>query len=414
MVSSVLLPIAMFLMFLISLSLGQLVRLPLGASLVNVYLYDVLLLALLVVWGFWFVGNWKKISKLEIPRLCFLVALFALWSLATLIFSYSRFGGTVFAHGFFYWGRWCLYFCLFPIVYTLGRARFFKKSAYWFLSLLIASGVLVAVFGFVQLALFPDFTSMALLGGWDPHHNRLLSTFFDPNFTGAYLAICFLLALPCFFEAGRASSKWWRGVALAIIGLALLLTFSRSAWGLLAVGLLVLGVLKYRWLLLVGILFALGAYFFIPRVQTRLVGITDPADSAAHRLVSWKRTWGVYREYPWWGAGFGNFRLAQKDANYFKVGEWGGRSGAGSDSSLLLILATTGPVGFLLYLMLYGSIAIREFRLFKKAPAKDIGLLGLSLLAVFLGLALESNFINTLFYPQIMAITWIAVGISYF
>jgi len=383
--------------FVLLFILGQLAKLP-GDYL---YLCDLVLFFLLGIWFAWLAFNWPRIRTMPFPRLLLLGAVFLVWCLLTILFSYLNFGGVVFSQGLLYWIRWLVYFFLFPIAYTVTLAS--SKNRNFIYSLILVSGVLLATFGFIQLAIFPDLTFLALSEGWDPHKNRLVSTFFDPNFTGAYLSLCFLLALPRFLH--KPARLYF--FILSVLGLAILLTFSRSAWALLAVGLLVIGVMRYRWLLATGFILFLMVYWLVPRVQTRLSGLTDPADSASYRLVSWSKAWEVYQQYPWRGTGFGNFRLAQKEAGYFDPGEWGGHSGAGSDSSLLLVLATTGPVGLLLFLLIYGPFVKESLNWarFERDPE-----LALSLLAILAGLAVESFFINSLFYPAIMALVWMIGG----
>jgi len=91
------------------------------------------------------------------------------------------------------------------------------------------------------------------------------------------------------------------------------------------------------------------------------------------------------------GVGFNTFRYAQQDYGIFEIGETGGNSGAGTDSSFLLVLATTGVFGFLIFLAGY------LFPLFQKKNA-----FYLPMLAAFSALFMQSQFINALFYPQIL------------
>ena len=69
-------------------------------------------------------------------------------------------------------------------------------------------------------------------------------------------------------------------------------------------------------------------------------------------------------------------------------------SGAGSDSSLLFVFATTGIFGFLVYLLGVLFVSFGDF-----AQKNKNWLLSLALV---MGFILESQFINSLFYPQIM------------
>ena len=121
-----------------------------------------------------------------------------------------------------------------------------------------------------------------------------------------------------------------------------------------AVSIFLFGIIRSRKLLFLSLIVGFLAYFMIPRIQTRVAGITDPDDSAKLRFVSWERTFTIAKDHLLLGVGFNNFRSTQEDYGFFDYNiPEGGRAGAGSDSSLLLILATTGLIGFVLYTVFY-------------------------------------------------------------
>jgi putative inorganic carbon (HCO3(-)) transporter len=275
----------------------------------------------------------------------------------------------------------------------------------------------LALAGFVQLAVLPDFTKLDPSLGWDPHKNRLASTFMDPNFCGAYLVLTLVLIFSRILRTGDRGNQGERGL-LGVLGtlvfVALILTFSRSAWLMFAVAMGVLGILKSKKLLILALVAFLAAYALVPRVQTRVAGGVDPDDSASARIVSWKATLEIVKEHPLIGVGFNAFRYAQVRQGFFGFKDpLGGRAGAGSDSSLLLVLATTGVVGLAAFILL-GIGGIREI-----GGIRGIWIIGntgrgldLALVAGLAGLLVESNFINSLFYPWIMIWMWTMLGIA--
>lgn len=251
----------------------------------------------------------------------------------------------------------------------------------------LTSGVLVFMAGLVQLLILPDFTVLDSSLGWDPHKNRMASTFFDPNFLGMYFV--FLLGMVFGIRVKSGIMKICLG---SIFVLGIVLTFSRSAWGALAILVVVVG-LRYRKLFLASMLLVFLAYFSVPRIQTRLSGVTDPADSAAFRLISWKNATEVFNEHMFYGAGFNFYRYVQKDYGFFDVDSLGGNSGAGADSSLLFVLAVSGVPGFLMFISFFGYYA---FGFVKNEDVLSLGML--------LALMFNSFFINSLFYPQILLV----------
>jgi len=170
---------------------------------------------------------------------------------------------------------------------------------------------------------------------------------------------------------------------------------------MLAVVIFIFGLFKQRRLLLLGLLLAFLAYFLVPRVQTRLVGITDPADSARFRLVSWKNAIQISRDNMLTGVGFNAYRYAQKDYNFLTADNISSRSGAGADSSLLFVLATTGIFGALTFVSAL-AFPFLDSVVFKRKY-------GLVIASLLPALMLESLFLNSLFYPQIMFVFYAVI-----
>ncbi len=381
--------------FIVSLCFGQLGSLPLSEG-VTLYVSDILAILLLLVWLTECLLIQRRIV-LDLTGWSLLLFNFA--ALITLVIAVGTFSISEITVGGLYWLRWVLYSSLYFLATDVVKKR--PPDSTIIIKLLIASGVGLALAGFVQLLLVPDFRYFAVEYGWDPHRGRLLSTFFDPNFTAAYLVIAITLVMATIIGSRRKS---FLVVVLSILLLALLLTFSRSGWLMLGLTVSVVGLLRAKWLLALALLLAFSAYFFVPRVQTRLSGVTDPADSAHFRLLSWKNTLRIANDFPLAGVGFNTFRYAQARYGYFDYkNPLGGHAGAGSDSSWLLVLATTGYLGGFLFVIIYVMQLIRSWRM-RKTPS------GLALLAVIIGLVVEANFINSLFYTPVTASVWLLAG----
>lgn len=382
-------------LFILTLPLGQLGRLPLGAG-VNLYQSDVLAALVLVSWLFYALAVRKRLS---LPFFVFPLFLFSSIAFISLVNGWRWVSPDEWLVSSLYLWRFLLYASLSLIVWDLVRENPALRCQV--VNFLILSGVVLAVAGFIQFRFLPDFRWLAYEEGWDPHKNRLLSTFFDPNFTGAYLVLSLSLVL-----AGLSATRTLPSFfSFLLLLLALIFTFSRSAWLMFGAVVGVFGLLRSRWLILFAVAIAFLAYFLIPRVQTRIAGVTDPADSAHFRILSWRRTWQIFREHPFSGVGFNSFRYAQISHGFFDLGDpFGGHAGAGSDSSLLLVLATTGIFGLFAFLYLLGGT-------FSAAWRTRLYPFSLAFLASLVGLLGESNFVNSLFYPPIMAWFWIMVGI---
>jgi len=348
---------------------------------------------ILVIWGLLSLGAVRKRFILPQP-LAFWSLSFLLVSLVSWLAGLGEVSPEEGVIGLFYWLRWGLYFCVWLVTVNALNQGLAKSHLVW---AWLGASWLLALSGFGQLLMWPDLTVLDPSQGWDPHRGRLVSSLMDPNFTAAGLAMGLFLTLG--FWPGKKGAR----LTLAVLALALLLTFSRSGWLFLTVGLFIWGLFRDRRWWIVALALFLAAYLFVPRVQTRLAGLTDPADSASYRFQSYKKTWTLAQEKPWLGFGFNLWRPAQRRAGYFTWDDpSGGHSGAGSDASLLLVLATTGWLGFLVY----GGWWLSGVALGWRSLQKGFNRPALALLAVSGGWFVGSLFINALFYPLLLNYWW--------
>ncbi len=389
---------------ILSIPLGQFGRLPFGGATINLYVTDLLVGATVVIW---LIEALAVDRQLKLPGLSAPIALFAAISLITLFNGRRYINQLHFLASAAYWARWVMYSGIYFVSSDLLKKK--ATSFETLTSIIIITGVIIAIAGFIQLAIFPDFASMTS-EGWDPHQGRLLSTFFDPNFTGAYLVLILSLLLPKLISGNL---KLMLVAAACIIIIALLLTFSRSAWLMFATVIGIISLFKSRQLFLLALIIAFCAYFFVPRVQTRIAGGVDPDDSAQARIVNWKQSLEIITDKRNWltGVGFNTYRYAQARYGFFTWKDpYGGKAGAGADSSLLFVLATTGIFGFAAYLWIYIKLLWKNVKsaivaIQDKTATIDAN--NLALLAAAGGLLIESNFINSLFYTPIMIGVWI-------
>ncbi len=346
---------------------------------------------------FWVIWSILKGRKIYLPPLTIPILLFAALGLISLVVSLHLFSPLEVIWGSVYLWRWLVFAGLYFLVATMVVA---KEVPFW-LKIIFLTGPILAVFGFLQLIFFPDFSFMNQFG-WDPHFGRLLSTFYDPNFLGGYLTIIFILGLFLISQNQVKKVDYLMIGNLALIFLALALTFSRSAYISFAVAIFLFSFLKKSFRLLglaLLLIFLLGAFYW-PRWQLEQSRQINRAATAAARVSSWQEGLSIFQQNPLLGIGFNNYRSWQ--------GVYNGedsftnlRPGAGSDSSLIFLLATTGVLGTAIYLAILFSFV-------KMALSVPSRLLYLPILAALL---VHSFFVNSLFYPAVMALFWLLAGI---
>ncbi len=395
-------------------SLGELVRLPWGPG--NGLLPNDLWLAL--VGGVWFID--KTLIRRRWPK----SALFAPFATFVVIATLSLIhGSAVLAPkevliSSLYLIRFIEYFLIIFIVSDLTQINAPSPPAR-ILNTILLAGLIVAIAGFIQLKWFPSFESFEQLG-WDPHIGRLLSTWFDPNFTGGLLAFLVIVGtakvLSRFSNFGFRNFLVFRYSIFVFIFLySLLLTYSRSSYLMLVAGLGIIGLIKSKKLLLIGALAIALLLTVSPRAGDRVVdlyytgqslfGLTAelPDATARLRLNSWRSAWIIIQDHPFLGVGYNTYTYAQ--ANYGFIDDLKKHSASGSDSTLLTIWATTGIFGLLAYLWILGTILYITFR-HRQNP------LSLGVLAGTIGLLVHSLIVNSLLFTPFLVFYYTAVGLA--
>ena len=283
-----------------------------------------------------------------------------------------------------------------------------KKDTPKISNALIFGGVLFALIGFALFQALPDFTEAGLTElGWDPHIGRLTSTFLDPNFAGGAFAILLAIVGGRFLREKKIERQSFMLLIAGILGLALILTFSRSA--LLATGFagLVLGIFGDRRILIAIVVVAVLGIASSPRLAERIGELTQSIESfggesqqvldptARLRVDSWDEGWRIFKEKPILGTGFGTYTFHQ----HFTSED--SHAASGSDASLLNVAATTGILGFVVFGIFLWNLTVVTFR------EKNWGFL-----AALAGLLVHSIFVNSLFFAPIAAIFFITAGIK--
>lgn len=372
---------------ILSVTLGEFGQFPFGVTSSSFSISDILVSLIIILFLIWQIGIKKH---LQVPKSFKLIILFWFIALASLVVS-QNYSGALYLIRFIFYSSVFL-----PVFYLIKQKQITLEQL---LKILIVPAFLIAILGFIQIIFFPDIKALTDYG-FDPHHNRLVSTFLDPNFTGSFLNIGLIILI--YLYVTQKKRTW--GLLIIFLLTAIFLTFSRSAYLMLFLEIFILGLLKYRKLLLVLILAPLIFYFTVPKFAERINGAVNFDITAAERVESWQKGIAIFKENYLFGVGFNNIRESYVKSNLLKVfTKDGGNSGAGVDSSFLFVLITTGIIGFLIYISFWIFMFIKII----KRPLKNFNLFIIALIpAIFL----NSQFINSLFYPPIMLYLYALFG----
>lgn len=373
------------LILILAITAGQLIKLPLSQN-TGITLLDI---ATLILCCF---GLFKLKFKLKKPSLPLTGALFFIFvATLSLILTPLHLTSMQFLSSFLYTIRFGAYILLGWEIYS-GAYPLLKDKIP---QILITSGFSLAVLGLAQFIFLPDLRSLAK-DGWDPHFYRTASTFFDPNFLGAYLTLTLLLISQNVLHLKTDK----RNLLFIIVYLTLMTTFSRSSYGMFLISFLTLSFFKKSAKLayMAIILFCLLLLSF--QIYIRAVNQVTPLDrgqTASYRITTWQQGFEIFSKNPILGVGFNAYNFALRQ---YKLGDEQFLAGKGSttnDSSLLHIASTTGILGLFAYFYFLFSLC----KHWKKNPVLTAGILGL------IG---HSIFVNSLFYPFILI--WIVLSAS--
>lgn len=377
-----------------SITLGEYGQYPFGVTTLSISLTDFLLSLTLT-----FLSIWLTQVKVDLylPKVFKVLMLFWLTGAVSLIFSGNLQGGL-------YLVRFVIYSLSFLLGYYLIKLKTVPPDR---IPLIITQAALFfCLIGFGQLLLLPDLEQLSILG-FDPHKSRLVSTFLDPNFAGVLINIGFILSIYLWNKNGE---KLWLGMATIFL-ISLILTFSRSAYLMLLTALLMIGFLRIRKLIFLMLVVFLVIYLSLPRFSERIEGIWKLDSSASERIDSWNKGVTIFQNNPILGVGFNNLSSAFEKYQLIKVfSKDGGHSASGIDSSLLTVLATTGILGLVSFLGFWVLVSVHLIKADRINKKDDFPIF---LLTIIVSLFINSQFINSLFYPPNMLITYLLVGSYY-
>jgi len=381
---------------------------------------DLLIPPLFVVWV---IDKIRNDRKLRLGKIGKMIIVFLFTLTLTYLINLYMFPVKEMIVAFSALGRFGMYLILAIITFDLIDRSKWNWFRIFLVGGMIASMFIICILGFLQLLYFPSFYNLGMqLQGWDPHIGRLLSTWFDPNFIGGFLAFMLgpVIAFGLYFRHKR-DNKWFLIFAMIALTalLALYLTYSRSGYLALIIVLGLLALFKSRKLLIAGLLIVVMAFTLSPRVQERSVealnsgkallglDIQKPLDPTAElRVWSWQFAWEMIEENPWVGVGYSRYVY---EINKRGHGLLSDHAAGGSDSSLLTIWATSGIFGILSYLSIgFVAAAINIKRLWKRNDLRSY--LDSGFVAGFGGIMAHSFFVNSLLFALMMVFLLIGLG----
>jgi len=283
--------------------------------------------------------------------------IFATWAIFTYFLNLSRFHPSF--KSFFYLVRLVNFCILFSITPKLTKIQI------KYFSLVIVANI---IFGIIQYHFWPNLTNFQYLG-WDPHLNRLTSTFLDPTFTG----LLFLLFLTYSYFTRKST------IILIFIYISMTLTYSRSSLLSLFSSSLFISKVKHNiTLLMKTILIITLTIILLPNTVGEGTNLVRTSTIKA-KIDNYKQAIALIAKKPIIGYGYGNLEQV-------RAIDPENHSSQGFDSSLLTIASTSGTIGLLLFINAFSKFFYQS---------------NLAQKTLIISALIHSLFSNSLLYPWI-------------
>jgi O-antigen ligase len=233
---------------------------------------------------------------------------------------------------------------------------------------------------------------------------RAIGTMIDPNVLGGFLALVALLTAPQVMSAQPLFPRRWVILFLGVDVLALYLTYSRSSLLGLLVGILVIGLLRYRRWLVYGAA-GVALLLLLPPAQsyvTHLVeGLMLQDRATLMRLGEYKDALSLINRYPWFGVGFGG----SPDADLY----------VGVSSLYLLMAEIMGVVGVATFLGVMVGFFVHLWRAWRLRPGPRLEAVLMGVGAAVAGVLVSGvldHYLFNLVYPHMAVLFWVYIGLG--
>ena len=186
---------------------------------------------------------------------------------------------------------------------------------------------------------------------------RVFSVLASPNELGAYMALMTPIVVGLALYEQDRWRKWMYGIGAVLCAITLLFTFTRGAWGALAISLLIMAILFERRLLILLVVFGVVAYF-LPPIHHRIADLFSPsymikATQTGGRIVHWLTAFDKLSQNPLLGVGLGHYGGAVAADYHLAIY---------SDNYYAKTMGETGIIGLSLFLAMHLALARELFQ----------------------------------------------------
>ncbi len=290
----------------------------------------------------------------------------------------------------------CKNFLILPFLYFLTFNNIHDKKWVWrTFAMMCLSMVFMNYYLLRQIEMFSTITS----------RDKIHGTFVDlgPNEIAAFYNQYSMILLSIIFFMKNNLKKILLFILFCVNIFCVAFLFSRGAYLGLVAGLFFLFAIKRKVLLIPLILALLAWQTVLPanvkariEMTTNAQGELDP--SAQGRIIIWEQSISLFKSQPIFGVGYAVFR----ELGY----------GLGDTHNIYLkILTEQGVIGFIIFLVLIGTLFREGWKLFKRGDDDMSKALGLGFAACIIVLLVNNLFGNRWTHPVLSSYFWIIAGL---
>jgi len=256
-------------------------------------------------------------------------------------------------------------------------------------------------------ALYQYFTDTGLTVPLEGIYNRIYGTFAHPNLFAYYLVLVSVLAA---YLLGASRKKFVADqiffLPLVFFLALLVLTFTRGAWLALVLVMFIVGLIKFRKFLVVGLVAILFAYIFVTPINNRVNDLfsRNPYGSISWRIKLWTDSLAYVGDNRLLGYGTG---LAS-ELILEKRGEAYGSSDPHND--YLKIALENGLIGLFFYAALLIALVYRLLAAYLAGRGSEIKILALILFGLTISFIIMGFADNILRNTALMWAFWSLAG----
>lgn len=273
------------------------------------------------------------------------------------------------------------------------------------------AGVVIALYGFFQF-MFPELYRNV----WTDQDMfstisfRVYSTLENPNVLGEYFLLVIPLACGMLFCADNWKKRLLWLAACGVMGVCLILTYSRGCYlGLLAAAAVFLVLLDRRFLVLGLIAIALCPFYLPESVISRFTSIGDLNDtSTSYRVSIWLGTLAMLKDYWFCGIGPGAdaFNVVYPSYAHISI------TAPHSHNLYLQIMCDSGICGIGIFLVLLVAYYRMMFTAIRHEADRNARILQIAAVSAVTGFLVQSMTDYTFYNYRVMLLFWMLLGLS--